>query len=252
MKSPVLGVLGGLGPASSAYFYDMITAHTASECDSDHIDLVLASAASTPDRTGFILGNGEDPLPCMADCARRLEAFGADYIAIPCNTAHYFYDEIARSVGIPVINIIRETALYIKSLGISHIGLLATEGTVFSGAYAHVCRETGIDCTVPEKADRDILMDIIYGQIKAGKRADMDAFHAVSRRLTERGCERLILGCTELSLLKRDEGLDGALYTDSLEVLACRSIVLCGGRPIGFSDDLIKFEEERECSFRNC
>ena len=94
MHSPhLLGVLGGLGPMASAYFYEMITAHTKAQRDQDHIDIILSSRASTPDRTDFILGRSTDsPLPAMIEDAKALEAFGARAIVIPCNTAHYFID----------------------------------------------------------------------------------------------------------------------------------------------------------------
>ena len=116
------------------------------------------------------------------------------------------------------------------------IGVLATEGTVASGSYQHVCRQIGIDCAVPDAADQAIIQNIIYGQIKQGKRPDMAAFAEVSAKLTDAGCTRLVLGCTELSLLVRDEGL-GAPYFDSLEALAYRSILACGKRPVGFGPD---------------
>ena len=72
MHSPhLLGVLGGLGPMASAYFYEMITAHTKAQRDQDHIDIILSSRASTPDRTDFILGRSTDsPLPAMIEDAK--------------------------------------------------------------------------------------------------------------------------------------------------------------------------------------
>ena len=90
-----LGILGGLGPAASVYFYRLITEHTKALRDQDHLDIVLMSKASIPDRTEFILGKSADsPLSSMIEGVRALTGAGADLIAIPCNTAHYFYDEI--------------------------------------------------------------------------------------------------------------------------------------------------------------
>lgn len=125
MKNPILGILGGLGPASSVYFYDLITSHTKAGCDSDHIDLVLSSHATTPDRTDYIVGRSrENPVTCMAQDARKLEAFGADFIAIPCNTAHTFYEELAEAVSVPVINIMAETVGFLHFLGVRKVGVL--------------------------------------------------------------------------------------------------------------------------------
>lgn len=222
---------------SSVYFYEMLTRHTDARCDQDHLDLILSSGATTPDRTAFILGQSPDsPLPRMVADAESLIAAGAQMIAIPCNTAHYFYDALAESIAVPVINILYETVTRLADLGVRKIGVLATAGTVASGAYQHMCQQVGLACAVPDVAGQAAIQRIIYDEIKQGKQADMAAFAQVSAQLMDAGCERLVLGCTELSLLKRDEGL-GAPYFDSLEALAYRSILACGKRPVGFDQD---------------
>ena len=237
-----LGVLGGLGPMSSVYFYEMLTAHTKAERDQDHLNILISSKADTPDRTDFILGRScDDPLPVMKFEVARLIGAGADIIAIPCNTAHYFYDRISEVSGVPVINIIRQTAIFCRRSGVSRAGILATEGTIASGAYANVFSSAGIECVVPTDMEQRIISDIIYSQIKKGKEPDMEAFLGVCDALVARGCDRLILGCTELSLLKRDGGLSDKLFVDSLEVLACSAIKMCGKTPVGFSDELMGF-----------
>lgn len=94
---------------SSAYLYEYITAHTKVSSDQEHIDIILSSRSSTPDRTAFITGeSGESPLPVMIEDARRLEKYGAEAIIIACNTAHYFIDEVRASVNVPVPSIIHE------------------------------------------------------------------------------------------------------------------------------------------------
>lgn len=235
-NSKLLGVLGGLGPMSTAYFYEMITEHTEAKCDQDHIDMVISSSATTPDRTGYILGNSdENPAYRMIEDAKKLVSFGADVIAIPCNTAHYFYSEVQENISVPIIHIIYETVKYCKSLGDSKIGIMATDGTVLSNTYQRIADEFGIECIVPSSANQQRVMDIIYNSVKQGKAVDMREFNIVSRELTKAGCDRIILGCTELSLIKRDHGLD-SFYIDALEVLALRSIQYCGKKPIGFED----------------
>ncbi len=245
MKKPLLGILGGLGPASSVYFYDLITSHTSASCDADHLNIILSSDASTPDRTDFILGKSDkSPMSHMLSDSEKLIDFGADYIAIPCNTAHYFYDELSEKVEIPVINIIRETVEYLSHAGYKKIGLLATDGTVKSGAYGHVCAGLGIECIVPDGNGQTGVMEIIYSQIKAGKAPDEGLFKKICDGLFSRGCENIVLGCTELSLMKKFIHLDSR-FTDSLEVLACRCITLCGAAAVGFDTELIKYEEEK-------
>ena len=166
---------------------------------------------------------------------------GADLIVIPCNTAHYFYDSISAEASVPVINIIRQTAIFCHRERTRRVGILATEGTVRSGAYSQVLSQAGIECVCPDGDGQRIISDIIYGQIKKGLSPDMDAFMSVADKLTAQGCDRLILGCTELSLLKRDGALDGNIFTDSLEVLAYSAIKMCGKTPIGFDERLMSF-----------
>ena len=233
-KSPLLGILGGLGPMSSVYFYEMLTEHTEAECDQDHLNIIISSHASTPDRTAYILGKSdENPLDVMIDDVKRLKEYGADVIAIPCNTAHYFYNELKKEVDIPILNIIEETVDVAYRSGIECIGVLATEGTIKTGSYQKVCAEHGIRCEVPSEEEQAWLMDIIYGDIKKGKRADMEKFSVICRSLEDKGCQRLVLGCTELSLIKRNEGL-GDIFLDSLEALAHRTIMKCNKIAVGF------------------
>lgn len=232
-----LGILGGLGPAASVYFYTVITEHTKAERDQDHLDIVLVSGASTPDRTEFILGKSESsPLPAMLGGVQRLTAAGAELIAIPCNTAHYFYDQIEKSTPVPVLNIVRETVALAKKAGVKKLGIMATTGTVITGAYQHACLEEGIAFAVPSERSQAVLMDIIYGSIKTAKEPDMGAFLSVCNELYAGGADALVLGCTELSLIKGTETLTQYRFIDSLLVLAARAIKSCGKIPCGFAE----------------
>ena len=235
-ENKILGILGGLGPMSTAYFYEMITGHTKAECDQDHIDIVISSSATTPDRTGYILGESKDnPAERMICDARKLINFGADVIAIPCNTAHYFYREVQDNISVPIINIIYETVKFCHDRGAEKIGIMATDGTVQTETYQQMAKEFGIECVTPSPENQKRVMDIIYGSVKKGLPVNMEKFRKVSRELTKAGCDRIILGCTELSLIKRDYDLD-SFYVDALEVLALRSIEYCGKTPVGFED----------------
>ena len=232
--SPVLGILGGLGPMATVYFYELLTRHTDAACDQDHIDIIINSHASTPDRSAFITGRSdEDPLAVMVDDIRRMKTYGADIVAIPCNTAHYFYDKLKASTDLPILNIMEETAATLASIGVKRAGILATDGTVYSGTYDRFLSAHGIDCIRPSVDDQKTVMRIIYDDIKNGKTPDVDAFLAVSERLRAMGADALILGCTELSLIKRQYSLPKH-YIDSLDVLAARAIEACGKTPIGF------------------
>ncbi len=229
-----LGILGGLGPMSTVYFCELLNRHTAATRDADHIDMLISSRATTPDRTAYILDKSSpDPLPVMLTEAHRLEAAGVELIVVPCNTAHYFYDGLTESCQVPILNIIDETCAHLSRVGVEKFGLLATEGTIRSGAYERFCTPRGLTCITPTEKEQAIISQIIFGQIKQNKPVDVDAFLSVVNSLRSRGCEKIVLGCTELSLLKK-QGLDDEVFVDSLDVLAYRTILACGKTPIGF------------------
>lgn len=233
-RNHLLGILGGLGPMSTFYFCELLTEHTAATADADHIDMIISSRATTPDRTAYILGRSErDPLPVMIEEARRLVGAGADLIVIPCNTAHYFYEGLRAQINVPMLNIIQETVLHLRANGVTTFGLLATEGTVRSEAYKRVSEPLGVRCLTPDDEGQAVITSLIYDAIKQNRPVDQDRFFSVVNALRDRGCERIVLGCTELSLLRR-QGLDDDLFVDSLEVLAYQTILACGKMPIGF------------------
>ena len=232
-----LGILGGLGPMATVYFYDMLVRHTKATCDQDHLDVIINSRASTPDRTSYILGQStENPFDIMARDAQRLVTFGADVLAIPCNTAHYFYDRLNETISVPILNMVEETVLEAKARGCCRVGILATSGTVQTGTYSRMCERHGLEFVCPDESRQQDLMNVIYGDIKQGKRPDMARFFAVADSLKRRGCTRMILGCTELSIIKKDEQLD-AFYIDSMSVLAKNAITTFGRTPIGFEKE---------------
>ena len=232
-----LGILGGLGPMATVYFYDMLVRHTKATCDQDHLDVIISSRASTPDRTSYILGQStENPFDIMARDAQRLVTFGADVLAIPCNTAHYFYDRLNETISVPILNMVEETVLEAKARGCCRVGILATSGTVQTGTYSRMCERHGLEFVCPDESRQQDLMNVIYGDIKQGKRPDMARFFAVADSLKRQGCTRVILGCTELSIIKKDEKLD-AFYLDSMSVLAKNAITTFGRTPIGFEKE---------------
>ena len=229
-----LGILGGLGPMATVFFYELITVHTQAEKDQDHIDLVISSHPTTPDRTAYIIGQSdENPFPVMEEGAKRLVAFGADLIAVPCNTAHFFYEDLCQKLPVPVLNMVGDTVSHILSLGGEKAGILATLGTVESRTYQAECEKQGLACAVPSQQRQGGIMRLIYEDIKANRPPRMELFHAAAEELYATGCSHLILGCTELSLLKRDGLLDERCI-DSMAVLAKSAILACGKTPVGF------------------
>ena len=234
-RKKVLGILGGLGPLAGVYFYRLITEHTKALCDRDHLDVIVVSGASTPDRTDFIMGKSPlSPLPKMKEDVGRLAAAGAEIIAVPCNTAHFFFDELDAFSPVPVLNIVRETAEHAKAKGVKRVGILATDGTIFSGSYKHECDRLGMEYVTPGEPAQKELMEIIYKSIKASAAPDMRKFNKIADELASKGCDAIILGCTELSLLPKDQMTERNIIIDSLFVLATNAISLCGAEPTGF------------------
>ncbi len=229
MKNITVGVLGGLGPMASVYFYEMVVNMTDAKTDQEHVDMIITNRATTPDRTAFIIGNSnEDPSKILIDDAKKLEKYGVDFIVITCNTAHYFYEKIANSVNIPLVNIVDETIKHAKDTNHKKLGILATTGNIKTGLYQNMCEKYNIEYLVLDEDRQAQVMEIIYDDIKGGKAADMDKFNSIVNYLKENNCDGVILGCTELSILKNDNNLDGEFYIDSLEVLARETIVRSG------------------------
>lgn len=223
-----LGIIGGLGPMATAYFLQLIIEMTDAKTDQDHIETIIYNFPKTPDRTKYILGLSElNPAPEMIRIGKLLSEQQVDVLAIPCVTAHYFHVQMEEEIGLPVLHGIRKTAEYLKERNISCVGVMATDGTIQSKLFQTELEAQGIKVVVPDKENQKKVMQLIYDDVKAGKRADMDKFREVTSYLTGQGAEVVILGCTELSVIKRDEKLKKG-YLDVLEVLARSCVLSCG------------------------
>ncbi|WP_343347712.1 aspartate/glutamate racemase family protein [Terrisporobacter petrolearius] len=232
MNNITVGVLGGLGPMASVYFYEMVVNMTEAKTDQEHVDMIITNRATTPDRTAFIVGNSdEDPSKILIDDAKKLEKYGVDFIVITCNTAHYFYEKIVNAVNIPLVNIVEETIKHAKETNHKKLGILATTGNIKTCLYQNMCKKYDIEYLVLDENKQSKVMEIIYDDIKSGKPADMHKFNSIVDYLKKNNCDGVILGCTELSILKNDNKLDGDFYIDSLEVLA-RETILRSGRKL--------------------
>ena len=226
MKNKTVGVLGGLGPMASVYFYEMVVNMTDAKIDQEHVDMIITNRATTPDRTAFIVGESdEDPSKVLIDDAKKLENYGVDFIAMTCNTAHYFYNKIANSINIPMLNIVEETIKHAKATNHKKLGILATTGNIKTNLYQDMCEKYEIEYMILDVNRQSQVMDIIYNDIKSGKSADMNKFNKLVNHLKENECDGIVLGCTELSILKNDNNLGNDLYIDSLEVLARQTII---------------------------
>lgn len=238
MKQAV-GVIGGVGPMATVYYMQRVIEMTKAGCDQEHINMLVFNDCDIPDRTAFITEKSPDnPLPVMVEDAKRLEAAGCEFVVIPCNTAHYFYDELEQAVEIPVVNIVEETIRYAKARvqDLSCVGIMATTGTIVTGTYQKYAERAGLSFAVPDEDEQDLLMRIIYDGVKAGKPVPRADFDRVANHLRAKGAQCLILGCTELSVLKRDLPINDPDVLDSIDVLASET-VRRSGKP--FTDECL-------------
>lgn len=222
-----LGVIGGLGPAASAYFMELITRLTPAKTDQEHLDIILFSRPNVPDRTAYILDNEKpSPAPSMIDTVKKLESLGVAYICAPCVTSHYIFDEIQRETGAQLVNMIAETVSVLKARGCKKAGIMATTGTVSSKLFQSALSSEGLEWALPDENSQALVMHAIYDEVKAGKKVDAESFMKAADNLFSQGCDCIILGCTELSVVNRDLALDER-FVDAMEVLARKCIKLC-------------------------
>jgi len=225
-----LGILGGMGPEATGVLYDRITGHTSAEKDQDHLDIWIYSHAGLPDRTTCILRGEEDRMREMlrADTEKMI-SLGCGYLAVPCNTCHYFGDVFREFPDITFIDMIGETAREVSERGISAVGILATDGTLKAGLYDRALSGYGVKPVIPDEKNQKLLMSLIYDEVKKGAVGEMEHFAPVVEYMKQAGCEAVILGCTELSVFAVNHSLTDAFYVDAIDVLARRCVTLCGG-----------------------
>jgi aspartate racemase len=202
--TPVIGVLGGMGPAATVDFYGKLVALVPAEFDQSHPRVVIWADPTVPDRSTALSGGGEDPTPWLLNGADKLQRAGATVIAMPCNTAHAFLPRMSGTVRVPILNMIEEVAAYLRGRlpAVQTVGLLATTGTVRAGLYQRVLHHGRIKLLLPTPETQRTYVDGAIRALKAGRRGTQveQCLRHATAELTSRGAELLIAGCTELPL----------------------------------------------------
>lgn len=235
-----VGVVGGVGPAATVDFMQKIVRNTPAVRDQDHIKVLVEQNPQIPDRTENLVGSGADPTVSLYATCKKLEDGDADIIAIPCNTAHAFVERIQPYLNVPIVNMLTVTADYLRETfpTLCEVGLLATTGTIASGVYERSLTAAGLVQVTPAPPLQARVMRAIYGPrgVKAGYTSGecMDDIVAACDALMERGCQVIILGCTELPLLlpqgKRVSASGRAAWlADPTEILAKRCVAYARG-----------------------
>ena len=230
VRDEPVGVLGGLGPAATVLFMRRLVELTDAPRDQDHVDLLVWQHGSIPDRSAFLLGHGESPEPVLVADAVALERAGARFIAIPCNTAVVWVEQMRAAVSIEVLDTVAETVDAARRAvpGLQRLGVLATDGTLLAGTYAAAAAAAGIDLITPAPEVQREVMSIVYDGVKAGEPVPRERFDAVVDHLRDQGAEAVSLGCTELSVLHGELGVDDVTIVDSIEALARRVVLRAG------------------------
>lgn len=229
-KEKIAGILGGMGPEATVDLMERIIRLTPASDDADHIRCIVDNNPKVPSRIKAIIeGTGEDPGPAMADMGQRLEAFGADFLAIACNTAHFYHGAVQAAVNIPVIHMIGCVAHHIHDTtsGPEGIGILASPAVAMTGLYEAELKPYGLTAVWPGSQDQDRLLAVI----KAVKKGDTgprvrQAYQTVGEALARKGVRIAVVACTELSAL--DEAL-AVEQVDAAQVLAAEIVRMARG-----------------------
>lgn len=221
IPASILGILGGMGPQATVELMQRIVARTPAKIDQEHIRCIVDNNGAVPNRTNAIMGNGPSPGPVLADMARRLTAYGADLLCMPCNTAHYYLADITAATETPFVDMIQCAAARARAHAptAQFAAVLCTQGTRTTGLYDRHLSAQGMSAVYSGPMEQELLMSII-ARVKAGDtgvtvRAD---FNRVMQSLHTERVPVLIAACTELSVIAPDT--DNAPYlVDALDTL---------------------------------
>jgi aspartate racemase len=226
-----LGIIGGMGPAATCDLMEKIIALTTASCDQEHLHILTDVNTNIPDRTAAILHGGADPLPELIRSGQRLKTAGAEFLIMPCNTAHYFYDGLAAQVGVPILHMPRLTAAVLQRAGVKKAAVLATDGTIQSGIYGKALEELGIEPLCPTSPHQAEIMRLIYDGVKARRIPLTDIpVRDIMDELSQRGAEKFLLACTELPIAFAELGISENCL-DPTRVLAWESVRYAGATP---------------------
>ncbi|MDR2179081.1 MAG: amino acid racemase [Synergistaceae bacterium] len=223
-----LGVLGGMGPAATAEFLRILARDTPAQRDQDHPRILLLSDPSIPDRTEAILGLGDDPTPLLRLGLERLVQWGADVLAVPCNTAHSFIDRFRRELTVPFIHIVEATVAAAKEKSPEGAWILSTWGTRRSGLYDDYARRAGYRFLTPSDPEQERVQESLT-YVKAGKMPEAGrVLREVVEKLWEREDTLVVTACTELPLAYAASGLPQGREISSLQALSDACIAFLG------------------------
>ena len=232
MSEKVVGVIGGMGPEATVDFMHRLMARTPARDDVDHLHVLVDNNPKIPSRIAALIdGTGEDPAPVLCDMARGLQAQGADFLVMPCNTAHYYLPAIARSVSIPVLDMVQLAIQKLSIVKPRRVGMLASPAVRKVGLYKARMEQAGLHALFPEPQDENVLLGIIKA-VKAGRLDDKrrQDYSKVAGNLLSGGADALLVACTEFSVIGPPAGVTASVV-DALDVLVEATIATARGEP---------------------
>jgi aspartate racemase len=236
MPEKIIGILGGMGPEATIDLFTKIVKETKVKKDQDHLRILIDNNPKIPDRTLAIQKKGPSPLIQLIRSATVLEKAGADFIIIPCVTAHYYYESLQKRIKIPILNIIEETLEYLqaKLKGIRKIGLIATTGTIQTGLFQKAFSHHVIELILPApKFQKKWVMEAIYGKkgIKViGPSEDSKCLILqASKSLIKQGAQAILAGCTEIPLVLKEGDLSVPVI-DPISILSDAAVKKARGK----------------------
>ncbi|MBR8463077.1 aspartate/glutamate racemase family protein [Campylobacter sp. faydin G-24] len=213
-----LGIIGGMGPLATADLYKKIIDLTPASCDQEHLHIVIDSYAQIEDRTKYIMGEGDDPLPKLVKSAKRLKAAGCEAMLMSCNTAHFFAPAIEREAGVKILHIARAAVDAIKKYypNAKDVAVIATSGTKKARVYDAILDEYGLNSIAFTQEQQQNLMDCIYKGVKAGKTDEYVSLF--NQTLSEIKADVYIAACTEIPIFLPFVGSEYKFIDATLEL----------------------------------
>lgn len=211
-----IGLIGGMSWESSLEYYRIINEQVKEKLGGLHSAKSLMYSVDFDEIEKLQhQGNWQEASKLMIDAAQRLEKGGAYFVVICTNTMHKMADDVQNNIKIPLLHIADATAEKIKAQGLKKIGLLGTKFTMEEDFYkGRLINKYGLEVLIPNKEDRQIVHDVIYHELCLGKinQFSKDQFIRIIDELVYNGAEAVILGCTEIPLLVKQEDVKILLF----------------------------------------
>lgn len=203
----VIGVLGGMGPLATADFFRKVIEETPASRDDDHVPLLILSDPRVPSRPAAILAGGASPLPVLQAMRDRLIGAGAKALAMPCITAHYWYDELARGCTVPFLSIVDAgcRATHASVAPGACVAVIGTRATLATGLFDRKLNALGHQTIQPTEMELAAAVLPAIEQVKAGKLDQAGATLAPAvAALLDRGAAAVVLACTETPIAMQE------------------------------------------------